>query len=204
MANNEPESPLSMDRLRHLLTIDTSTLSEKTLVVLRAEGEGEIKKALGERENVKTIEKGLELLDRIRGGYTKLSVFLKRVETVGSKDPPQLHKFGKKYHEPGAENSKKLCRQGKSIMTKAWTKLWDHLVDGLHKKKVFDRFDCPNCVGECAVQKASTSTIRFHEPTTSALGDMEIIPCVTNETRSLPLYAVRTLHYVSTYARSPS
>jgi hypothetical protein len=200
MANDQPMD-LLMDRLRHLLTIDTSRLSEKTLLVLRAEGEAEIKEALAQRENVETLERGLELLDMVKGGYTKLSCFLKRVQTA-SKDPPQLHKFGKKFHELGAEKSTKLRKQGTTIVNKAWVKLWEHLVDGLHKKRVFDRFDCPNCVGDCAVQNAHTSTIRFHEPTTSAVGDTEIIPCVTNETRSLPQYTIRTVRYVSRYPRS--
>lgn len=189
------------ERLRNLLTVNSASIAPQTLNAIREEARTEIKEALAQSDSVKSVQDGLRLLGTIDSSFTKLTCYLDRIQLVNSNDPPDIKRMARKYSAPTAKNDPALVAQGKQVIQKNWKVLCTHLVDNLHLKKirgvkVFDRHDCPGCIGDCVVQRARTTTIRFHEPSAHDPEENEIIPCITAGTIKIPKFSIVDIRYV--------
>lgn len=136
-------------------------------------------------------------LESLKEGYSKVRCVLRRAGNVNPNNPPELIVFPRYLQRTSAAKDPELVRQANILFYGQFADYVHHLNDGLRKARAYERADCeyPACPGNCKVQRARESTLKFHAP--SQFPKTLVVPCISEKTRFFGLYQLTTYNYVS-------
>lgn len=181
-----------VDLVRILWNTDPMSVKPQTWHEIRDEGMNKVKEATAKKHSVRSVPEALAEIERAKSGYAEVSFFLDRCPEKSTCVSPQLSPVPKKFHRNGTQ-SKKLRKQGEKLIEVAYEDVGRHLFGNIERKGLLNDALCSGCTGNCYVQRLPLSSIEF----TNVPDEVLIVPCISEQTKKLPRFEIRTFDFVS-------
>jgi hypothetical protein len=189
-----------MDIIARLLNILMNArlkdVSQLSLEEIRDLGKTEIRSGLAMCSSLQTMTEVHAALDLVKNGYAKLECYMTRSSEINVHDVPVFDKVPKEYWPKSVVRDLDKKRYVLDFLNEQKKKLGMYLLDNV-SPELFNRYDCPECTGNCPIQLARFPSISYRRQTT--IDEPLIVPCVTQETKKLKLYEISDFHYVSCF-----
>lgn len=188
-------------RIAHFITVLAETkpeeVSQPSLQEIRAQGEKLIEAGLKIHASVQNTTDVKKALNLVNEGYIKMDCYMRRAPEVNVHHPPVFDEVPTAYLPTFVSKNDGMKNDLFKFLENQKRKLGAHLLDDLPINDILNRFDCPKCIGQCRVQSARTSSLKFRKQTWA--DEPLIVPCVTECSRKLSLFEISDFNYVSSF-----